>query len=322
MNMHVPALAVAEESLPVALRVALEGAADLARAEKAPATKCAYGSDFAIFRAWCADQGLCALPAEPAAVAAFIAAEAARGIKCATLGRRVAGVRHAHKLAGLSSPTDDERVKAVMRGARRTLGVAPVKKSAATADKVLAMVAGSGRGLAGKRDRALLLLGFALAARRSELVALDVADLEECPEGLRVTIRRSKTDQEGAGAVVAVCRGAIACPVAAMKEWLTAAGITDGPVFRRVNKGGRLLPGQLRAQSVALIVKAFAARLGLDPGAFSGHSLRSGFLTSAAARGASLFKMMDVSRHKSVDVLRGYVRDADAFRDHAGAGLL
>jgi site-specific recombinase XerD len=322
MSVHFPSLSTSEESLSITLRAALESAADLARAEKAPATKRAYGSDFAIFRAWCAEQGLCPLPGEPAAVAAFIAAETARGIKCATLGRRVAGIRHAHKLAGLAPPTDDERVKAVMRGARRTLGVAPLKKSAATADKVLAMVAGSARGLAGKRDRALLLLGFALAARRSELVALDVANLEECPEGLRVTIRRSKTDQEAAGATVAVCRGSIACPVAAVRDWLAAAGITEGPVFRRVNKGGRLLPDRLRAQSVALIVKACAARLGLDADAFSGHSLRSGFLTSAAARGASLFKMMDVSRHKSVDVLRGYVRDADAFRDHAGAGLL
>jgi integrase len=104
-------------------------------------------------------------------------------------------------------------------------------------------------------------------------------------------------------------------------EWLAAAGIVEGPVFRRVRKGGRLLP-DLSPQNVALIVKAYAKRLGLDPGAFSGHSLRAGFLTSAAARGASLFKMMDVSRHKSVDTLRGYVRDADAFRDHAGAGLL
>jgi integrase len=107
-----------------------------------------------------------------------------------------------------------------------------------------------------------------------------------------------------------------------VKEWLTAANIVDGPVFRQVGKGGRLLPGRLSPQNVALIVKAYAKRLGLDPGAFSGHSLRAGFLTSAAARGASLFKMMDVSRHKSVDTLRGYVRDADAFRDHAGAGLL
>jgi site-specific recombinase XerD len=322
MNMLVTALTVAKESLPVTLRAALEGAADLARAEKAPATKRAYASDFAIFRAWCADQGLCPLPADPAAVAAFIAAETGRGVKCSTLGRRIAGIRYGHKLTGLASPTDDERVKVVMRGARRTLGVKALKKAAATSDKVLAMVAGGGHDLAGRRDRALLLLGFALAARRSELVDLDVVDLEECPEGLRVTIRRSKTDQEGADAVVAVCRGSIACPVAAVRDWLSAAGITEGPLFRGVNKGGRLLPDRLAAQSVALIVKACAARLGLDPSAFSGHSLRSGFLTSAAARGASLFKMMDVSRHRSVDTLRGYVRDADAFRDHAGAGLL
>jgi integrase len=122
--------------------------------------------------------------------------------------------------------------------------------------------------------------------------------------------------------VVAVCRGSIACPVVAVKDWLAVAGLADGPVFRRVGKSGEVLPDRLRAQSVAFIVKAYAARLGLDADAFSGHSLRAGFLTSAAARGASLFKMMDVSRHKSVDVLRGYVRDADAFRDHAGAGLL
>jgi site-specific recombinase XerD len=240
MNMLVPALTVAEDNLPVTLRVALQGAADLARAEKSAATKRAYGSDFAIFRAWCAEQGLSALPADPAAVAAFVAAEVGRGVKCSTLGRRIAGIRYSHKLAGLASPTDDERVKTVMRGARRTLGVKAVKKAAATSDKVLAMVAGGRRDLVGKRDRALLLLGFAVAARRSELVALDVTDLEECPEGLRVTIRRSKTDQEGAGAVVAVCCGSISCPVAAVKDWLAAAGISEGPVFRPVGKGGRL----------------------------------------------------------------------------------
>jgi hypothetical protein len=152
-------------------------------------------------------------------------------------------------------------------------------------------------------------------------VALNVADLEECADGLRVTVRRSKTDQEGAGAVVAVCRGSIASPVAAVRDWLATAGITEGPLFGRVGKGGKVLPDRLRVQSVALIVKACAARLGLDADAF-GAQPAVGLPDSAAARGASLFKMMDVSRHKSVDTLRGYVRDADAFRDHAGAGLL
>jgi site-specific recombinase XerD len=322
MTAPLPALVSDENSLPVTLRDALESAADLARAEKAPSTRRAYGADFAIFRAWCSEQALCPLPAEPAAVAAFIAAEAGRGIKTSTLGRRIAAVRYSHRLAGQASPTEDERVKAVLRGARRTFGVAPVKKAAATADKVIAMVVGGDEGLAWKRDRALLLLGFAMAARRSELVALDVADIEECPEGLRIFVRKSKTDQEGAGAAIAVCKGSIACPVQAVGEWLMAANITEGPVFRPVRKGGHVLPGRLTAQSVGLIVKAHATRLGLDPGAFSAHSLRAGFLTSAATRGASIFKMMDVSRHKSVDTLRGYVRDADAFRDHAGAGLL
>jgi site-specific recombinase XerD len=322
MTINVPALTGTETNLPVTLRAALDSAADLARAEKAVATQRAYKSDFAIFSAWCAGQGLCALPADPAAVAAFIAAETARGVKSSTIGRRVAGIRYSHKLAGYSSPTDDERVKAVVRGARRTLGTAPAKKAAATADKVLAMVAANRIDLAGKRDRALMLLGFALAARRSELVALDVADLAECPEGLRVTIRRSKTDQEGAGAVVAVCKGSIACAVVALRDWLAAANITEGPIFRPIGKGGRVKDTRLTAQSVALIVKAHAAQLGFDPAAFAGHSLRAGFLTSAAAKGASIFKMMDVSRHRSVDTLRGYVRDANAFRDHAGAGLL
>jgi site-specific recombinase XerD len=323
MTIHVPALVPTDINLPVTLRAALEGAADLASNEKAAGTRRIYSSDFAIFRAWCADQGLCAMPAEPGAVAAFVAHEAGRGIACSTIGRRVAAIKYAHKLAGHPTPTDDERVKSVVRGARRTLGVAPVKKSAATADKLIGMVVGGGNGLAAKRDRALLLLGFALAARRSELVALDVGDIAECDEGLRVTIRRSKTDQEGAGAVIAVVRGSIACPVAAVREWIAAAGISEGALFRSVPKGGRRIGDKrLPAQCVALIVKHHAKRLGLDAGAFSGHSLRSGFLTSAAARGASIFKMMDVSRHKSVDALRGYVRDADAFRDHAGAGLL
>jgi integrase len=138
----------------------------------------------------------------------------------------------------------------------------------------------------------------------------------------RVTIRRSKTDQEGAGATVAIVRGSVACPVEALKVWLGGAGITEGAIFRRVNKGGKVLPERLTAQSVALIVKAHARRAGLDPRVFAGHSLRSGFLTSAARRGASIFKMMEVSRHRSVDSLRDYVRDADLFRDHAGAGLL
>jgi integrase len=176
--------------------------------------------------------------------------------------------------------------------------------------------------LKGLRDKALLLLGFGGAFRRSELVALDVADIEETDEGLRVTIRRSKTDQDGVGQTIAVVRGGAQCPVRAVRAWLDAAGITEGPVFRPVRKGGAVRDRRLSAQTVRIIVRAYAKQVGLDADEFSAHSLRSGFLTSAARRGASIFKMRDVSRHKSMDVLQSYVRDADMFRDHAGAGLL
>jgi hypothetical protein len=131
-----------------------------------------------------------------------VTAPGGRGIRSSTIGRRVAAIRYAHKLAGHAVPTDDERVKATVRGIRRTLGTAARKKAPATAERVIAMALGTGAGLKGLRDRALLLLGFAGAFRRSEIVALDCEDIEECETGLRITIRRGKTDQEGQGAIL------------------------------------------------------------------------------------------------------------------------
>jgi site-specific recombinase XerD len=176
--------------------------------------------------------------------------------------------------------------------------------------------------IAAIRDRALLLLSFAGVSRRSELEALDVVDVEEVPEGLRVTIRRSKTDQDGVGKVIAIVRGEVACPVAALRDWLRAADITDGPVFRPIRRDGHVQEERLTDRSVANIVKSHAERVGLDPTLFLGHSLRAGFLTSAAKRGASLFKMMATSRHRSTDTLASYVRDQELFKDHTGSGLL
>jgi integrase len=174
----------------------------------------------------------------------------------------------------------------------------------------------------GLRDCALLALGFAGAFRRSELVALDVEDIEEAREGLRVTIRRSKTDQEGAGYVLPIGHGARLRPVAALQGWLQAANITTGPLFRRIHKAGAVQPQRLTAGMVALVVKRRATLAGLEVTQFSGHSLRAGFVTSAAENGASIFKIMDVTRHKSVDVLRGYVRNREMFKDYAGDGIL
>jgi site-specific recombinase XerD len=307
--------------VPAELAPDLTRAAEWAREEKAAATRRAYRSDFRIFQAWCRGRGVSALPASAEAVAAFLAHDLETGSRPSTLGRRVAAIRYAHKLAGHPVPTDDERVKATMRGIRRSLGTASRKKAPATAERIIAMALATGGDVKGLRDRALLLIGFAGAFRRSELVALDLEDLEESELGFKVIIRRSKTDQEGAGQTIAIVRGSVACPVVALKAWLEAAGITTGPIFRSVRKGGAV-GDRLPAQSVADIVKAYAERVGLDPALFAGHSMRSGFLTSAAKRGASIFKMMDQSRHRSVETLRGYVRDAEIFKEHAGAGLL
>jgi site-specific recombinase XerD len=308
-------------TLPAALGPDLASAIDLAKAEKAASTRKAYGTDYRLFKAWCDAKGVSSLPAAPETVAAYIATEA-QTAKPSTISRRVAAIRYAHKLAGLETPTDAEGVKATMRGIRRTFGGARNKKAPAVAAKMLGMVATAPDSLAGLRDRALLLLGFAGAFRRSELVALDVADIAETETGLLVTIRGSKTDQERQGVTIAIARGDVACPVKALREWLDAAGIEAGPLFRPINKAGTVAASRLTCRSVANFVKAYAGRAGFDASMFSGHSLRAGFLTSAAGKGASIFKMMDVSRHKSVDTLRGYVRDAELFKDHAGAGLL
>ena len=309
-------------TVPATLGPELDQAADYARAEKSTATRRAYRSDFDLFRRWCEGRCVAALPAQPDTVAAFLASEADRGVKPSTIGRRLAAIRYAHKLAGREPPTNSEAVRATLRGIRRIARTVPARKTPATADKVLAMVATARSNLKGLRDCALLLLGFAGAFRRSELVALDVADLQFCDGGLRITIRRSKTDQEGLGTTIAIVPGCTACPIRAIRAWINAAEISDGPLFRPVTHKGKITNRRLSGRAVAEVVKNYARRAGLEAADFSGHSLRSGFLTSAAARGATIFKMMDVSRHKSIDTLRVYVRDAEIFRDHAGTGLL
>ena len=176
--------------------------------------------------------------------------------------------------------------------------------------------------LIGRRDRALLAFGFAGAFRRSELLALQVADLTESPDGLRVLIRRSKTDQAGEGQEIAIPRGTHLRPVETLQAWLAAAAITAGPVFRPVLKGGRVRPGPLGDDALIRALKRRVAACQLDPTDFAAHSLRSGFLTSAAEAGADVLKMAEVSRHRSLDTLRRYVQRANLFKAHAGAGFL
>src|SRR6266436_3954771 len=249
---------IAESALPVVLTEELRLAGDFAKASKAKTTQLAYSSDFRIFDAWARERGQGSLPATPATVCAFLAAQAGLGKRASTLGRRLAAIGYFHRLAGEPSPIGHETIKATLSGIRRSIGAAPVRKRAATADIVLGMVAtGGAETLRQLRDRAILLVGFASAMRRSELVALNLEDLEWTAEGVLIRIRKSKTDQEGAGAAVAVPKGEVACPVAALRAWLDAAGITAGAVFRRVwNKHAQRLGAErLKGRNVAVIVK-------------------------------------------------------------------
>ncbi|MEO0575095.1 MAG: site-specific integrase [Pseudomonadota bacterium] len=309
----------------VTLEKALQSAKRYANKSRSDATWRAYKSDWRQFEGWCADVGLPCLPAEPETIAMFVASQADKGLNPTTINRRLAALRLVHLGAGHDSPHNSIKVTEVMRGIRRNWGQPPKKKSAVMDDDVKRMAdAVESETRKGLRDRALVLLGFAGAFRRSELVGLNTWNLVEQDEGLKVTIEKSKTDQEAIGQTIGILRVADSpyCPVRAVSDWLTVAGIESGPVFRRMFRGDKVGQSRLSSQSVALVIKELAFKAGLDADSFSGHSLRSGFLTSAARTKANLFKMADQSRHKSLDMLQEYVRHEDLFENNAGAGLL
>jgi len=190
-------------------------------------------------------------------------------------------------------------------------------------DDIRAMVGATDAGLIGSRDQALILLGFAGAFRRSELVALDVADLAFSRDGLTVTLRRSKTDQEGAGRKVGIPYGSNpdTCPVRAVQSWLEDASVADGPAFRAVNRHGKVQESGLAPIDVARIVKKLAQCAGLDPAKYAGHSLRAGHATQAATAGASERSIMNQTGHRSVQMVRRYIRDGSLFRENSAGKL-
>jgi site-specific recombinase XerD len=287
----------------------------------APATRRAYESDWRLFSAWCVDRGLTPMPATSDTVVRYVIGEIERGRTVATLLRRLSSVATAHRAAGYESPTRAAIVRRCLQGVRRRAGTAPQQVAALSTADVVVMLAATGPGVRGRRDRAILLLGFAGAFRRSELVALDVADVVACPEGLRVTIRSSKTDQQGAGRVVGIPHGRGATdPVHAVQEWIAAAALTDGPLFRSFAMCTGEMGGRLCARNVARLVQSTAARAGLA-GRFGGHSLRAGHATTAAANGASERAIMEQTGHRSTTMVRRYIRAGALFADNTGGRL-
>ena len=305
------------------LVVLSETVEDLAARAIAPATVRAYGSDWACFSGWCERVGLGSMPAAPETVALYLAHLAGHRSH-ATLRRRIATISQAHKRAGFDSPTRAALVELVWRGICRKYGSEAKHTVPTRTEEVRRMVAGlDPERLIGVRDRALLVLGLAGALRRSELVALDVPDVTEVPDGLKVRLRWSKTGQEGQGVTIGLPWGseAMTCPVRSYRAWLEASGIPVGPLFRPVTKGGALGLRRLSASAVAAVVKRSAGRVGLDPENLAAHSLRAGMITSAAEVGVHERDIMRHSRHKSIPVMRRYIEDATLFQDNAAARI-
>jgi site-specific recombinase XerD len=283
---------------------------DYAAAAQAANTTRAYSSDWRQFEVWCARYGLASMPAEPQTAALYLTSLAHRGLKLSTVRRRAAAITRAHRVAGIGSPIWDPRVITVLEGIARTHGAAPAKKVALLRDPMLATIARiESDTSSGLRDRALLLVGFALGLRRSELVALTVEDLSPASDGIYVRVTKSKTDQTGRGArlLLTYAEPQRPCAVRALRAWLDHSGLTTGPLFRRITRTGAI-SSPLSAQSVALIVKRRVQAAGLDPAAFAGHSLRSGFATQAARDGHRAEQIADVTRHRDRRVLDGYIQ--------------
>ena len=350
------------DHLPAALEADAESARRFAEAARSDATLRAYRSDWADFAQWCEGRQLVAMPARPETVALYIASRAEAGpegddgrptapLKVATLERRMAAISQAHKLAGAPSPAlrSREPLHSVWAGVVRTLGTAREKVAPALAADVVAMAAvcdeavrlaeafpedaKPGVVLRARRDKALLLLGFAAALRRSELAAVRTEHLSFTPDGLRLLIPKSKSDQEGAGQVVGVAYGSRAetCPVRAVRSYLAAASreLADqgrssplsGPVFRSVDRWGRLGHKAITGRTVANVVKQYAQMAGLDPTLYAGHSLRAGFATTAARAGKPDRAIQKQTRHKSAAMLAEYVREGRLFDDNASEGI-
>ena len=299
-------------------------AAAFARAAKAPSTLRAYAADWRHFVAWCEVQGASPLPATPETVAFYLTALAATH-RPATLTRRLTAITKAHQARGFASPATVSAVAVgeTLKGIRRSLGVAQKAKAPLLTADLLQVLAHLPPDLAGTRDRALLLAGYAGAFRRSELAALNLEHLAWVDEGAVVNLIRSKTDQQGQGRQVAIPRGAHAatCPVRALRAWIEAAQIEQGPLFRPVDRHGKLRAGRLHPDAIGAIITRALARAGFQAESYGGHSLRAGFATQAAKNGANTFDIMRQTGHRSVQTVSRYVRDAQLFRD-APAGKL
>lgn len=300
-----------------------EEAVHLIHTAKADNTSRAYASDWTAFCAWCDDHGLQVLPASVETIALYLT-DQKDTLKVSTLQRRMSSINQAHRMARYEPfSTRGEPLHSLLQSIRKQKGTAQEGKAPVLVDDIRAMAGIFSDSLIGVRDRAMLLVGFTGAFRRSELVSLDTEDLEFTREGLVINLRKSKTDQEGQGRKVGIPYGSNleTCPVRSLQQWIEVGRIKQGSLFRAINRHGQIQRGRLSDKSVALIVKRYVQAAGLDPAKYGGHSLRSGLATSAAIAGVSERSIMAQTGHKSVNMVRRYIRDGSLFRNNAAASL-
>jgi integrase len=293
-------------------------------AAKSQATLRAYRADWRHFEEWCRQKGFSALPATPDTIA-FYLGETATTHRPSTLTRRLTSINKVHRAAGHPAPALAEHLSVgeTLKGIRRVHGTEPAAKHPLFTGDLRAMVDTLPHGLIGIRDRALLLVGFAGAFRRSELAGITVEHVQETKEGILIRIPRSKTDPEGKGREAAIPYGSTpeTCPVRACRDWIDAGKLVGGPLFRRIDRHGHINQRALHKDSIGSIVKRAALAAGLDPKIYAGHSLRAGFCTQAYMNGAREFDIMRQTGHRSLDTLRQYIRGRGLFRDNAAAKL-
>ncbi|MDA8984959.1 tyrosine-type recombinase/integrase [Candidatus Pelagibacter sp.] len=293
------------------------------QSSKANNTVRAYKSDFNDFRLFCAQNGFKALPSEPKIVSLYLTHLSTKNIKMSTLKRRLVSISVIHRLKGQYLDTKHPSIIENIMGIKRRKGsIQKGKKPLLINDlKQIINVIDKDKEEEIKkfRDRSILLIGFSGGFRRNEIISLDYDDLDFVTEGLKINLKRSKTDQFGEGSVKGLpyFDNSQYCPVISLKKWIEVSNIGSGPLFRRFSKGSKLTENRLTDQTVALLIKKYLKLAGIESKNYSGHSLRSGFATSAADSGADERSIMAMTGHKSTEMVRRYIKEANLFKNNA-----
>ena len=290
---------------------------------KANNTIRAYKSDFNDFGLFCAKNGFKSLPTEPKIVSLYLTYLSTKEVKMSTLKRRLVSIGVIHKLKGHYLDTKHPSIIENIMGIKRRKGSSQKGKKPLLINNLKALIKAINRldinPIIKFRDRTIVLIGFSGGFRRNEIISLNYDDIEFVSEGLKITLRRSKTDQYGEGSLKGLpyFDNPVYCPVISLQNWLKISEINSGPLFRRFSKGSKLTEKRLTDQTVALIIKKYLNLAGLDSKNYSGHSLRSGFATSAAESGAEERSIMAMTGHKSTEMVRRYIKEANIFKNNA-----